>query len=167
LFVYLPPGCVNVELLIKREKSGASKISIPDEDSAERSTENNSKRNRYHACHTGPRILAVVIEELLKAISMKPASTKDIEHPKPEGTDESSVFALPTYSRTSSGKCQYALAQDSCYSSRCHKPAAPTHRVPIVPHSIGHEHNTVLVQRPLLGCPNHLRCFTAGEVCLA
>ena len=63
-------------------------ISAPDGDSAERSTENTSKRNWYHACHTRPRILAVDAEELLEAISIKPKSTNDLQHPKLEGTDE-------------------------------------------------------------------------------
>ena len=57
-----------MELLIKPGGSGRSDMSGPDEDSAERSTGNNSKRNLDHACITGARVLAVHAKELLKAM---------------------------------------------------------------------------------------------------
>lgn len=35
----------------------------------------------------------------------------------------------------------------------CHKPAVPTHRVPVVPRATDHEHSTVLVPSAPLRCP--------------
>ena len=72
--------CGIVELLIKPGGSGRSDMSRPDEDSAERSTENNSKRNQYHACITGARILAVHAKELLKAILIDLPSVQKMQH---------------------------------------------------------------------------------------
>jgi hypothetical protein len=62
-------------------------MEMPHEDSAERFKENISKRNWYHACHTGSRVLAVDVEGLLTAISIKPNSASDMQHPKLNGID--------------------------------------------------------------------------------
>lgn len=62
-------------------------MSGPDEDSAERSTGNNSKRKRYHTCITEARVLAVHAKELLKAILIDLPSMQEMQHLRHQGQE--------------------------------------------------------------------------------
>jgi hypothetical protein len=65
------------------EESVDGNISNPRDDSAECSTEMNSKRT----CHTRSRMLAVDVEELIKAISINPTPAQHISHLRCQNTD--------------------------------------------------------------------------------